>query len=257
MELRELGREVHFRSVFSARMTNAEAVQELANLTDELIAGKIDMGTGIVRMYEKLKSLGYTPEGGFPDQVGGVKVPPAVEGSLRDLTSEKRLKLMLQTNMRMAQGYGRWVEGNTDYARKHYPAWELIRVYARTIERGSQESHTAGWHERWQDAGDAVKWKGAIAEPMMARKDSPIWEALGDGAGGYNDCLGNPYPPFAFGSGMGVRPVARAEWEELSDEGGTPEEMKARLAPTALELEQAFDRLSPDLRATLEGKWAA
>ncbi len=44
---------------------------------------------------------------------------------------------------------------------------------------------------------------------MVARKDSPIWQALGDGAGGFDDTLGTPYPPFAFGSGMGVEDVDR------------------------------------------------
>ncbi len=39
---------------------------------------------------------------------------------------------------------------------------------------------------------------------MIARRDSPIWLALGELDGG----LGNPYPPFAFGSGMGVRDIA-------------------------------------------------
>ncbi|MBR5591986.1 MAG: hypothetical protein IKW38_05565 [Kiritimatiellae bacterium] len=43
---------------------------------------------------------------------------------------------------------------------------------------------------------------------MVALKTSPIWAALGQGAGGFKDTLGNPYPPFAFGSSY--------EWSELS-----------------------------------------
>jgi len=46
---------------------------------------------------------------------------------------------------------------------------------------------------------------------MVARKDSGIWQALGDGAGGFSDTLGNSYPPFAFGSGLGWDQLDRAE----------------------------------------------
>jgi len=50
---------------------------------------------------------------------------------------------------------------------------------------------------------------------MIALKDSPIWQALGDGAGGYRDTLGNPYPPFAFSSGMAWRGVRRERCIEM------------------------------------------
>ena len=43
---------------------------------------------------------------------------------------------------------------------------------------------------------------------FVALKSSPIWQALGDGVGGFKDTLGNPYPPFAFGSGMGWTDVS-------------------------------------------------
>jgi hypothetical protein len=51
---------------------------------------------------------------------------------------------------------------------------------------------------------------------MVARKDSGVWQALGDGAGGYDsDALHNPYPPFAFNSGMDVQDVDRQDAVEL------------------------------------------
>jgi len=263
-ELMKLGREVHFRSVFSARMTNAEAVQELSDLVDELLTGKINMGTAIMKMYEKLKSLGYTPEGGFPEDQKTQRVPPAEQGTIRDLTSYGRIKLMLQTNLRMAMGYGRMVAGNSTFRRRAYPAWELVRVYPRLVPRGSAESESPGWYERWAEAGHAVGWVGAIDGPMLALKDSPIWQALGDGAGGYQDALGNPYWPFAFGSGMGWREVPRNEVikegllqggrssGEIDDE--TPRPMTATLAPDEQEIADAFDRLSPEFQAELR-KW--
>jgi hypothetical protein len=43
---------------------------------------------------------------------------------------------------------------------------------------------------------------------MVALKNHPIWERLGDPAL-FDDGLGNPYEPFAFGSGMGTVDVSR------------------------------------------------
>ena len=44
---------------------------------------------------------------------------------------------------------------------------------------------------------------------MIALKGHPIWEQLGSSAN-FNDALDVDYPPFAFRSGMWVRPVDRA-----------------------------------------------
>ena len=76
------------------------------------------------------------------------------------------------------------------------------------------------WELRWQDALDACgdeKASDCFDETgrMVALKSSPIWQALGDGEGGYTDTLSNPYPPFAFESGMGWESVSREEAEEL------------------------------------------
>jgi hypothetical protein len=46
---------------------------------------------------------------------------------------------------------------------------------------------------------------------MVALKDDPIWQALGDGDGGYDDTLGNPFAPFAFNSGYETLDVSRKE----------------------------------------------
>ncbi len=49
---------------------------------------------------------------------------------------------------------------------------------------------------------------------MIALKNDPIWSRLGS-SDLFEDGLDNPYPPFAFNSGMGVRDVARDEAEQL------------------------------------------
>ena len=75
---------------------------------------------------------------------------------------------------------------------------------------------------RWAAAGNATAWQGACRDDLVALKSSPIWAALGEGAGGFKDAIGNPFPPFAFGSGMTWQRVSRDEAAELGlvEEGG-------------------------------------
>ncbi len=251
VELRALGREVTERAVFSARATCAVFVQEIADVVDDILDGQVNHATGRWQLFKKLKELGYDPEVGFPDAVGAV--PPAARGSLRDLSSMRRLDLMIETNEAMAANYGRMVSGNEPYARYAWPAWELKRVYHREVPRGTPESHSVGWQRRWFDAGQSVDWQGAARTVFVALKDSPIWQALGDGVGGYEDTLGNPYPPFAFRSGMDWRTVRRERCKELGliDGEEAPEEMGGRLSPDDQEVNDVIEALSPDMRDAL------
>jgi hypothetical protein len=259
-DIRGLSRQLRERSIFSARTTNAEYLQHVADTVDELLAGKINVATGRLRLMRKLKELGYDPEVGFPQDMA--QIPPAERGSLRDLSSEMRIDLMLKTNVAMARNYGRVVGGNTPEALYAFPAWELIRLGVRQTPRGAPDSHSVGWQRRWHAAGESVAWVGAVQSPMVALKDSPIWQALGDGEGGdWHDTLGNPYPPFAFNSGMDWRAVPREEWMEHRTATGahvspTTAPMEATIAPTAAELADRFAKLAPDLRAALESRWA-
>lgn len=87
---------------------------------------------------------------------------------------------------------------------KRYPAWRLARIGYREIPRKD-------WYARWTAAGASIGWTGACMSDYVALKTSPIWQALGEGAGGYKDTWGNPYPPFAIDSGMGWYPVGEEE----------------------------------------------
>jgi len=57
---------------------------------------------------------------------------------------------------------------------------------------------------------------GSLSEGgrMVARMDDDVWDKLGDRSI-FADGLGNPYPPFAFNSGMGVKAVSRDEAMKL------------------------------------------
>ena len=117
--------------------------------------------------------------------------------------SEAKIDFVVKTQHRMAQSLGQ-LAAQTPGQIRRYPAWHLIRVGTRLEPRDD-------WDRRWIAAGSATGWQGACKDTWIALKSSPIWAALGEGAGGFRDAIGNPFPPFAFGSGMGWKRVSRAE----------------------------------------------
>jgi hypothetical protein len=183
-------------------------VQAIKYVVEDMLAGKINRASASAVLQDMLAQLGYTAEAGFAgDREAGV--PPAERGSLRDLGSETRIDLILDTQTRMMTGAGYRIAGQEPARLYQFPCWELVRVAARMVPRGSAESHTEGWPARWRELGADL-----FGGRMIARKDAPIWDQLGDPSL-FDDGLGNPYPPFAFNSGMGVREVARGDAEAL------------------------------------------
>lgn len=140
-------------------------------------------------------------------------MPPADSGSLRDLASNERVDLVLQTNMRQVANAAFRESGQSDYALHAFPAYELVRIYPRSVPRGMKrdrqgalaEDPGKAWPDRWEKVG-GVFHDGR----MIARKDDPIWDQLGASAE-FSDGLDAPFPPFAFSSGYGWREVPRAE----------------------------------------------
>ena len=137
------------------------------------------------------------------------------------------LDFFLRIPQEIANGAGVFLSQNWDADRvDEYPALELVRVFDRLVPRGS-EKDPAGPENGWDD--DEGRWVAACDEAgdddasevfeqtgrMVALKSSGVWQALGDGSGGYDDTLGNAFPPFAFNSGMMTNEIARDECIEL------------------------------------------
>lgn len=116
-------------------------------------------------------------------------------GTLRDPTSERRLKLIYDQQTQSAQEYARWKAEQDPDVLAAFPAQEFLRVEIRKVPR-------INWGERWTAAGGQ-----AIGGRMIALKNDPVWTKLSR--------FGTPYPPFDYGSGMGLRDVSRKEAEEL------------------------------------------
>ena len=113
-----------------------------------------------------------------------------VRGTIKDLMTKARLDVMQRTNVEQARGYVHHLEATAPGAFAAFPAQELVRVRQRKQPRD--------WAKRWQDAGGKF-YDGR----MIALIDDPVWTAI--------SAFGNPYPPFDFGSGMGVRAVRKSE----------------------------------------------
>jgi hypothetical protein len=194
-ELRGVDADIRMRSLFSARTTNAQYLQAISDGVGSLLAGDDNEATVRARMQDMLDLLAYDPTKGFP---GDKEIPPAELGSLRDLSSERRVRLVLETQERQMANAGLAKAGNDGLRLRQFPAWEFVRIYQRKEER-------ANWQERFVRAGGKL-----FAGRMIARKDAQVWEKLGS-SDLFDDGLDTPYPPFAFNSGMGWREVPRGE----------------------------------------------
>lgn len=194
--LRELSADLRARMVFTARGTSAIFASKIKEVVNLLAAGDIGPADARLALIETLRALGYTPEGGFPETPTW-KVPPALEGTLQDLSSFRRLDLIVRTQLELMQGAGQQARGQTPDRLEAAPAWELIRVLDVTVPRD--------WPARWTVA-DGRMTDGR----MIALKGDPVWGELGSSAN-FDDALDTDHPPFAFNSGMGWREIQREE----------------------------------------------
>ena len=200
-------RRLREQALFSARMTLQGYLERVQEVLVRIAEGRLDGSAARLALTDKLAELGYSPE-------------PGTEGTLRDARSLARLNLVLKTNRQTAASLAQLAESEDPATARLYPAWSLESA-------GWRRTHRTDWPQRWKAAGDAVGWLGASKRRMVALKRSPIWQALGNGAGGFRDTLGNPYPPFAFGSSYTWFPVDRLEAREL----GILDEAVANRAP--------------------------
>ena len=124
-----------------------------------------------------------------------------------------------------------------------------MRTGERKVPRGSPDSKSKSWPERWDMAGGVL-----VAGKMIARKDADVWSSLGDSAL-FDDALDTDHPPFAFNSGMGWREVPHDELAGYGWHIPAAEPQRIDLARER-QLPPVSDRLAPDIRAALKKKLA-
>jgi hypothetical protein len=244
-DLRDLSAGIRARSVFVARGTSAVFASKLKQVINQLAAGDIGEADARVALLETLRALEYTPEGGFPEDAGSV--PPAVRGSLQDLSSFRRLDLIVRTQIDLMTGAGQQMRGLEPVRLAAFPCWELLRVLPVRVPRD--------WQKRWEEVGGAL-YDGR----MIAPKGDPIWGELGSS---FDDSLDVDHPPFAFNSGMGWREVSAqaattmgitasdgTPWEEFLGAEERPRTLSGQVPLPAPKLQ--VKNVDPEIRTRLE-----
>ncbi len=187
--LRALDADVKRRALFSATVSSAEHLQKISDVVNGILTGQLDQASGRLQIKQLLAAAGYEPS-------------EELAGGLQDLSSDRRINLQIETNVQTAQGFGWFAQGNRPGALLAFPAQELVR---EIVPKGAERD----WAERWTKAGGQF-----YGSRMIALKNDPVWDKLGDSSL-FDDGLDNPWPPFAFNSGMGVRDIGYTEAVEL------------------------------------------
>ena len=175
------------RAFFSSQVTEAKILHAMRQNVAELVSGGKSPSEVRRDLRAYLDSIGYAPAA-------------QDAGTIKDLTTKARLDVMMKTNADQAKGYASHLRATTTGAILAFPAYELVRVERRKLPRD--------WGARWAAAAQKVGWEGVARNgAMIALKTSPIWAALSR--------FGNPFPPFDFNSGMGVRDVKKSVCREI------------------------------------------
>lgn len=189
--------DIRERAFWSARIMDARFVQSMKSRLDdhmnqatqtetnaageERLSFKVSGREDFVReMLATGKELG----------LGNLLAPAAEQGmpakALMEGVGPTRLRLVFDTAMRSARGYGWWKEGNKQEILDAYPAAQFIRLHAVAVPRPLHEAHEGEIHLK----SDLAFWMD------MNRRE----------IGGF----GVPWEPFGYNSGMGTKDVPRS-----------------------------------------------
>lgn len=164
------------RAFFSSRVAEVNILAAMRERVAKYAEGETDLSKIRMMIRDDLRRANYTPE-------------PGQENTIHDLFSQARLDVIIKTNVAQARGYMQFAEGMSPGAFAAFPAQEFTRI--RHSRKPRQD-----WPQRWAKAGGKT-----YGGKMIALKDDPVWERL--------SVFGNPFPPFDWGSGMGVLDVDR------------------------------------------------
>jgi hypothetical protein len=210
-DLQQLGRDVQLDSFFSARTTLTDLLNgykgDIGKMLNpqQIIRDGQPVNVGLTQAYalqdiqQLLQKIGYQPN-------------PEDRGTIKDLSSDGRINLVLETNVQIHQGEGWWLQGQNDAVLDEFPAQELFRAESRLTQRN--------WLARFRLAGAqtgdpiGTGWTITPDGRMIALKNHAIWNWLGSSKL-FSDGLNLPFAPFAFRSGMNLRDIDRDETESL------------------------------------------
>ena len=173
-------------------------------------------------------------DGEAPEQAQALSASVAKE--LDDLSHNKRLQNHVRVQAELAKGYGMFSAQQSEAYLRAIPFQEFYRAEHRVEWRD--------WPERWAKFGGRFfEGPADYAEGrMIAETNSKIWEDLCN-TDHYSDATGSPYPPFAFNSGMSVKPVTVAEAKRLGLHGAhrVPQKPKKLSFNAGIQFSADFD----------------
>lgn len=195
----------------------------------------MDRSRFIAEMQDELKVAGYKPE-------------PKKRGTIEDVSSAGRLGLIWDMQLAMAQGYAQWQAGMDADILEAFPVRELVRDERRVEPRD--------WPMIWAKNGGKFYGKPGTDYPdapgrMMALASDPIWAKISR--------FGKPWPPFDWGSGMGLRKIRAREAAAMGlvPPVKPPEDPKPKPEPEPAKPAEAVKpldvSLSKGMKASLKG----
>ncbi len=176
----KLSAAINNQAFFSAKITDGKL---LASMQDYIAkAARGEEGFHRDDFIKKMKSqLGFQPW------------ESAGEG-VAEISSVARLKLIYEFNLQQLAGQAQYLTLSSDEAKIAYPCLELVRVEQRKEPRD--------WVSRWKECGGKF-YRGRMIAPI----GDEVWIKISR--------FGNPYPPFDYNSGMGLKPISRLESVKL------------------------------------------
>lgn len=191
--------EVRQKAFWISRVENARFLTRAHSLLDAFITREVEEVIGPDG--EPTKALKMPSRADFIMRMRDFMIKEGMASSsefktvnqkdIRDLRSVARLKLIFDTNIRQAFGYGQWQQGMTPAALRAFPAARLIR------DRGVKEPRP-----RHQDN---------LGEVLL--KTDPRWSEFHNAReiGGFEV----PWGPYGFNSGVTQEDVSRREAKAL------------------------------------------
>lgn len=176
------------RAFFSSQVESVRFLQRALDAIDDFSRGARETmpdGETVLKTGSRAAFVDQMREFAMREGMGPLE--PGLEGGLRDITSEKRLGLIFNTQTQQADDYGYWRQGMQADVLNEFPAQRFIRVQKVKQER---ESHIP-------------------YEDQVYLKTDPIWAKV------INHDFGVPWGPWGWGCGHDVEDVDRKESEDL------------------------------------------
>jgi hypothetical protein len=210
--------ELRERAFFSSQVENVRFLQRgRDSITDFLAGNRETLPNGEVALKTGSRAEFVRQMQEFAVREGMGPLDPKHKGGLKDITSEKRLGLIFDTQTRQAHDFGYAKQGLDPAVLNEFPAQRFIRVLDVKERRDHHTPH----------------------ENQVYLKTDPVWQYI-------NRDFGVPWGPWGWGCGHDVEDVDRDEAVALGLIGAS-EVIRAEQPLFNDQLKASLKGLDPDL----------